>query len=195
MTNPTTGQQPSIQPPRTQPGPPPPPSASSAQPRRPRLGITAKAPGEHSTVTLDGHDIARALTGLTLTLGVGQVPTATLDLLLLDITEVQDAETRILVPDATRDVLTALGWTAPAELAPQTDAQPSHDPIEITPYLVVQQYRHEHRGLAWVVRCWGDGDCDGHLALDLSDRAYAERKAREHLAAEHPTPSAAIEQG
>jgi len=78
-----------------------------------RLAITAKAPGERSTVTIDGHDISRALTGLTLSIGVGQIPTATLDLLLIDATQFQDAEARILIPEATRETLLALGWTEP----------------------------------------------------------------------------------
>ena len=80
-----------------------------------RLAITAQAPGERSTITIDGHDISNALTGLTLEIGVGKVPTATLDLLLIDTTEYQDAETRILIPEATRDTLVALGWTPPEQ--------------------------------------------------------------------------------
>lgn len=64
-------------------------------------------------------------------------------------------------------------------------AEPTGD-IDITPYLVVHHYRTDRGRWAWCVRCWGDGTCDGHLALDLRDRAYAERKARQHLADAHP---------
>jgi hypothetical protein len=105
------------------PSTPPNEPAGASSARHPRLAIRATATGHGRTVTLDGNDISKALTGVTLTLGVGQVPTATLDLLLIDVTEVQDAETRILIPDATRDALTAIGWTPPAE--PSAD-QPDH---------------------------------------------------------------------
>lgn len=116
---------------------------------------------------------------------------------------------RLDIDGKARNALLALGWTPPSQdtdsaggcvhTQPGTPCdwnicrQPASvegvvdtDPIELTPYLVVQRYRSDQGGHAWVVRCWGDGDCDGHLALDLSDRTYAERKAREHLAAEHP---------
>lgn len=99
----------------TQPGTPPhgPAGASSANANTHRLAITARGLG--STVHLDGHDIGSALTGLTLTLSAGQAPTATLDLAIHNVTELQDSETRILIPDATRDALIALGWTPPAD--------------------------------------------------------------------------------
>jgi hypothetical protein len=66
-------------------------------------------------------------------------------------------------------------------------AEPTTD-IGITPYLVVHRYRTDRGTWAWCVRCWGQDACDGYLALDLSDRAYAERKARQHLADAHPAP-------
>lgn len=79
-----------------------------------RLAINAPSP-RAVEVHLNGQDIAHGLTGLTLTMGAGRVPQATLDLLILDVTEVQDTETRILIPDTTRDALIALGWTPPAD--------------------------------------------------------------------------------
>lgn len=167
----------------TTPGTPPngPAGTSTAQPRHHRLAITTAATGYGSTVTLDGQDISHALTGLTLNLGVGRASIATLDLLLIDITEVKDAQTRILVPDATRDALTALGWTPPADPRDEDTSD-----VHITEFLVVHRYRTDQGDWAWSWRCWGDAGCDGHLALDLSNRPYAERKAREHLATEHP---------
>ena len=42
-------------------------------------------------VLIDGHDIAHGLTGLTITMGAGQIP------------------------DTTRDALVKLGWTPPSE--------------------------------------------------------------------------------
>lgn len=85
---------------------------------RPTHNLAIKATGIGTAeILLNGQDIASALTDLTLTMGVGKVPTATLDLLLIDTTQIQDAETRILIPDATRDLLVTLGWTPPGEKA------------------------------------------------------------------------------
>lgn len=85
---------------------------------RPTHNLAIKATGIGTAeVLLNGHDIASALTDLTLTMGVGNVPTAKLRLLLIDTTEFQDAETQILIPDATRDLLVTLGWTPPGENA------------------------------------------------------------------------------
>lgn len=75
------------------------------------LSITTQ--GHAAEVRIDGHDIADGLTGLTLSMGVGRIPTATLELLIPDVTELHDAETQLLIPDSTRDVLVALGWTPP----------------------------------------------------------------------------------
>jgi hypothetical protein len=148
-----------------------------------RLAITATGVGT-AEVLLNGQDIANALTGLTLDMGVGKVPTATLDLLLIDTTKVQDAETRIFIPDATREALLALGWTPPTEPEPT-------DHLRVTPYLVVYRY---HDGVwAWMWRCDGDGTCEGHTALDFTNRKHAEANARDHLAAEHPATAATKE--
>ncbi|WNI19159.1 hypothetical protein [Actinacidiphila sp. ITFR-21] len=70
----------------------------------------------------------------------------------------------------------------------QNESEPTAD-LDITPYLVIHRYRTDRGDWSWSWRCWGDGDCDGWLALDLSDRTYAERKAREHLADEHASPT------
>ncbi|MEE4546475.1 hypothetical protein V2S66_31485 [Streptomyces sp. V4-01] len=164
------------------PGTPPnePAGASSAQPRRHRLAVHATGYGQGSTVTLDGHDISGALTGLTFAIEVNKPTTATLDLRLYDVTEIQDVEARVLVPDGTRDALIALGWAPPAE---PTEV-PTAD-LDVTEFLVVHRYRRDQGGHAWLFRCWGDGGCDGFLSLDWSTRASAERQAREHLAG-HP---------
>lgn len=69
------------------------------------------------------------------------------------------------------------------------EAPNPNDPIQITPYLVIQHYRTDDGRWAWVMRCWGDGDCDGALHLDLDNRPYAERKAQQHLAESHTTPA------
>lgn len=83
---------------------------------RPTHNLAIKATGIGTAeILLNGQDIASALTDLTLTMGVGKVPTATLDLLLIDTTQIQDAETRILIPDSTRDLLVTLGWAPPCD--------------------------------------------------------------------------------
>jgi hypothetical protein len=86
-----------------------------------KLAITQLDPTGYS-VTVDGHDISTALTGLSVTMNAGRHTEATLDLRYIDVTEIQDAETRIHIPDAIREVLLALGWTAPAEDEPTPPA-------------------------------------------------------------------------
>ena len=54
------------------------------------------------------------LGGLSLSLGVGEIPTGVLNVLLREVdTEVENP--RVVVPDKTRDLLVRLGWTPPAE--------------------------------------------------------------------------------
>ncbi len=63
------------------------------------------------------------------------------------------------------------------------------DPDPLPPYIDVKEYRTDDGRSAWVFRCWGDGECDGALHLDLGSQSYAERKAREHVAKAHPEPT------
>jgi hypothetical protein len=60
------------------------------------------------------------------------------------------------------------------------------DDLDITPWLVVHRYLRDDGRRMWSWRCWGDGQCTGWLALDLSNRAHAERNARQHLVQHHP---------
>ncbi|MFF9271140.1 hypothetical protein [Streptomyces rochei] len=71
--------------------------------------------GPGAQVEVDGENIASILTGLTLRMGVGDMPTATLDLVVYDLGT--EAEVRFEVPDECRDLLVRLGWTPPAEEA------------------------------------------------------------------------------
>ncbi|PZT70190.1 hypothetical protein DN402_31725 [Streptomyces sp. SW4] len=71
--------------------------------------------GPGAQVELDGENIANALTGLTLRMGVDRMPTATLDLVVYDLGA--EAEVRFEVPDECRELLVRLGWTPPAEEA------------------------------------------------------------------------------
>lgn len=79
-----------------------------------KLAITQLDPTGYS-ITVDGHDISTALTEISVAMRAGQHTEATLNLRYIDVTEVQDTETRILVPGETRDALVALGWTPPAD--------------------------------------------------------------------------------
>jgi hypothetical protein len=72
--------------------------------------------GSGAEVELDGQNIANVLTGLTLRMGVGEMSTATLDLVVYDLGA--EAEVRFVVPDECRDLLVRLGWTPPTEEAP-----------------------------------------------------------------------------
>lgn len=66
-------------------------------------------------------------------------------------------------------------------------AAPAPDPMP--PYIDVKEYRTDDGRQSWVFRCWGDGDCDGALHLDLGNGPYAERKARKHVTEAHATPA------
>jgi hypothetical protein len=88
-------------------------SKHGARPGKLRIS-SSEGPG--AQVELDGQNIANVLTGLTLRMGVGEIPTATLDLVVFDLGA--EAEVRFEVPDECRDLLVRLGWTPPAEEAP-----------------------------------------------------------------------------
>ncbi|MEU5596826.1 hypothetical protein [Streptomyces sp. NPDC020298] len=67
-------------------------------------------------VELDGHDIARALVGLSLKLDGNPVAEVRLDVIAEELPT--EAKVRAYLPDATKDLLVRLGWTPPAEEAP-----------------------------------------------------------------------------
>ena len=79
--------------------------------------LRISGPGNTSRVELSGHDISRALSGVSLRLEAGCVPTATLDLVLWEMPTELDA-VQVKVPDPTKELLVRLGWTPPAEEAP-----------------------------------------------------------------------------
>ncbi|MFE2326127.1 hypothetical protein ACFXD5_19730 [Streptomyces sp. NPDC059385] len=61
---------------------------------------------------LDGVDVTRCLKALAFQIGVDQEPTATLDIVLWDVST--DAENpRLVVSEDCRKVLIHLGWTPP----------------------------------------------------------------------------------
>lgn len=165
----------------TKPGAPPsgPAGTSSANPIAYEGIVFSRELGRGVTITAAPRDSKIAL-ALMLTPGVGIRETEPGRLLFAD-----QVEYAITGYDPADHTLT-LRLVADHRLTSEVAANPeSVADITITPFLVVHRYRTDGGDWSWSWRCWGNGVCDGHLALDLSDRAYAERKAREHLAAEH----------
>lgn len=71
--------------------------------------------GNGARVTVDGVDIASAVTSLTVHADAWQRPRVTLDLSIHDVTRVSSPETELLIPDDTAKALVALGWTPPED--------------------------------------------------------------------------------
>lgn len=71
-------------------------------------------PGVHQLL-IDGHDVSKAVTSLTLNLEGGGSPELHLRLDNFDLARYDHPDTKIVLTDPTRDALIALGWTPPAE--------------------------------------------------------------------------------
>lgn len=63
-------------------------------------------------VELDGENLSDVLTGLSLQIGLDSLPTATLDVVLHDLSTEVDNPT-VVVPEKTHALLVQLGWTPP----------------------------------------------------------------------------------
>jgi hypothetical protein len=66
-------------------------------------------------IELDGTDISNAVRGLNLAMSVDSVPRVELDVLVLDASSHEVEGVAAYIPDATRELLLKLGWTAPPE--------------------------------------------------------------------------------
>lgn len=64
-------------------------------------------------VLVDGVDIARSLTRLTLRMGVGEIPELDLGLQVIDVTQLGSIEAEVLLGAGVHEALVALGWTPP----------------------------------------------------------------------------------
>lgn len=53
-------------------------------------------------------------------------------------------------------------------------------------FIDVAEYRTDNNRPSWAWRCWGNGDCDGHLHLGCGTEQYARRRATQHVADHHP---------
>lgn len=65
----------------------------------------------NGTVRLDGEDVSHGVKGFSLVSSVGNMPKLTLDLVVRD--TVFDGQVLVDLPDHTRRVLMATGWTPP----------------------------------------------------------------------------------
>jgi hypothetical protein len=82
---------------------------------RHKVEIRSDGPLAHR-VLIDGTDIARSLTGLTLHIGTaGEIPKLTLDVQLIDVTELGSVEAEVLLGQGVAETLKKLGWTPPEE--------------------------------------------------------------------------------
>lgn len=74
------------------------------------ISIRTTTPG-HAEIRLDGADISRALYGYTVSQDVDQLPTVELRLRMYELK--QESKALVSIPDETRTLLRALGWTPP----------------------------------------------------------------------------------
>ncbi|MFJ2162376.1 hypothetical protein [Streptomyces sp. NPDC087856] len=71
--------------------------------------------GTQGQVLIDGHDIARGVTGLVFRAGIDGAPTLTLDLQLVDVTPLSSPDTEVLLGSGVAEALKVLGWTPPED--------------------------------------------------------------------------------
>lgn len=64
------------------------------------------------TVEIDGHDITKAVRSVTVSAAAGEPSVMTLEMAVWEAAEI-DGEVTVEVPDAVRDALLKVGWTAP----------------------------------------------------------------------------------
>lgn len=78
--------------------------------------VEIRTDGMSGQVLIDGHDIAKSVTGLKFTTGIDQgVPMLSLDLMLIDVTTLCDAEAQVVLGYGVAEALKVLGWTPPKD--------------------------------------------------------------------------------
>ncbi|MFS0697797.1 hypothetical protein [Streptomyces nitrosporeus] len=90
------------------------------------------------TVLIDGQDISHCVRGITFTGDVRTAPRLELDLVLEEIQH--DGRAQVYLPARVAELLTALGWTPPADHDPATDLHPlpelqpeaTHQAVQVT---------------------------------------------------------------
>ncbi|MFD0885755.1 hypothetical protein ACFQ08_14485 [Streptosporangium algeriense] len=78
-----------------------------------KLSITGMPHRTDYRLELDGHNIARGLRRAVLDLDPSGVPTLELEIRVHELERLDVEEVQVLLPEATRDLLTRLGWTPP----------------------------------------------------------------------------------
>lgn len=78
-----------------------------------RHNVEIRTDGPRGEVLIDGHDIARAVTGLSFEASIDSFPTLRLDLRIIDVTTVDSTETQVLLGQDVEETLKRLGWTPP----------------------------------------------------------------------------------
>ncbi|MFD5111450.1 hypothetical protein ACFWNG_03895 [Streptomyces sp. NPDC058391] len=67
------------------------------------------------SLKIDGHDLSKDASGLTLTMGLaGTLPELQVDLRLIDVSTVESIEAEVILGAGTHEALVALGWAPPA---------------------------------------------------------------------------------
>lgn len=74
------------------------------------ISIRTTAPG-HAEIRLNGDDISRAVYGYSVSQSVGELPEVELCLRMYELK--QESKALVSIPDETRTLLRALGWTPP----------------------------------------------------------------------------------
>lgn len=81
----------------------------------PQHSFSFEQDGIVGRVSIDGHDISKAVRSIRFDGESGMHPRVTLDLHIYDVTTVSSKDTELLIPDATREALITLGWAPPTE--------------------------------------------------------------------------------
>lgn len=76
--------------------------------------ISVTSDGMRAKVELDGQDISNYLQGLTVRYDARNVPTAVLDVVLFNHSDVDAEDVAVEIPDFTAELLVRLGWTPPS---------------------------------------------------------------------------------
>jgi hypothetical protein len=80
-----------------------------------RHHVVIRTEDRRGQVLIDGHDIAKGVTGLTFTAGIDGPPQLTLDLQLIDVTDIDSIDADVVLGNGVAAALKLLGWTPPEE--------------------------------------------------------------------------------
>lgn len=78
------------------------------------ISIRSLSPGS-SEIRMDGADISRAVYGYSISQNVNELPRVVLSLAMYELK--QEAKALVSIPEETRTLLRALGWTPPEEVS------------------------------------------------------------------------------